>query len=80
VRSQTTQLLVDERKKFFDGFRIAGGHGAEELGGVGHRGDYAGIPHKSQRKRASNSLRNNHEGSIPFTRSIDFRALTRKCK
>ena len=23
---------------------------------------------------------NNHEGSIPFTRSIDFRALTEKCK
>jgi hypothetical protein len=22
---------------------------------------------------------NNHEGSIPFTRSIDFRALTKEC-
>jgi hypothetical protein len=27
-----------------------------------------------------NSFGNNHEGSIPFTRSIDLQALTKKCK
>lgn len=29
---------------------------------------------------ALSSLGNSHEGSIPFNRSIDFKALTKKCK